>query len=206
MKFIIYILSKIDKRNKFYIQDIWVTEFEGESIISSCIKNNIPYEILSREEIEKLEYDCNRPFIADSDVISKFFTQTETYSDVFSGLYGSTKIKTLIGLLKDSDKFPIFVKPVITKVFDGMIVRSKKELNYFNFSGNLEVYTSDIMEIKDETRVLITSDGTFYGEIDDKFKNMISKRLTKDKCYAIDIAWNIDKWIIVECNPCYSLG
>lgn len=192
----------------FYIQDNWETEIEGDIIIEYCKTNNINFEILSKEDILELEYDENTPIIGDRDIISKILNdKTDTYDDIFKGLYGNIKTKTTFSYIRDPRnkiRFPIFIKPVTTKLFNGMIL---EKADLWNFE-EMEIYISDILNLENEKRVLITKDKQIYsnGDIDETIKIKILERVTK--YHVIDIAYctNIGEWIIVENNPLFSIG
>jgi hypothetical protein len=204
---------------KFYIQDSW-EEYEGDIIISYCENNNnnnnnnnLEYEILSKEEISKLTYNEKTPIIADRDILCKMFKDVNTYDDIFDGLFGNKKTKvTFYELSKSNDiVFPKFIKSVETKFIDGMIIDSLKTLRYFDYDSDVEIYYSDIMNLKDEIRLFITSAGKILGKIemiDYLFLEEISSRLITGKSYCIDVAFNcdIDRWIIIENNPIFSVG
>jgi hypothetical protein len=187
-----------------FIEECWVNEEEGDIIIEYCQRNNIKITELSTNMIKKLTYDPNIVIIASYDILREILNdKTDTYNPIFNGLYGTEKIKTK---LKNVIKFPTFIKPVETKVFNGRIFNHIIENE---IDTETEVYISDIMDLENERRILIDSDCNFYGLIPEEFKKTIIERIgISNKCWVIDIAINkkTNKLIIVEINPTYSLG
>lgn len=113
---------------------------------------------------------------------------------------------------------PLFVKPVVTKIFDGILLTKKEDLNYFGLmSINPEVYISEKINIVSEHRVYVHHgkmvhcccyDGDFklspdYTYID----KMISVYKSAPVAYTIDVAILDDgRNVLMEINDFWAIG
>ena len=86
-----------------------------------------------------------------------------------------------------------------------LLIKPSLKLLYTFISIKLK---TDILNLENEKRVLITKDKQIYsnGDIDETIKIKILERVTK--YHVVDIAYctNIGEWIIVENNPLFSIG
>ena len=204
--------SYIDRIDHIYIQENWVEEFEGDILI----RQGPPYTIVSAEQIKNMTYDPKILLVGDRDCIEPILgDRTDTYDSIFSGLYGNKKTKTTFGYIKNPSNgivFPKFIKPVNTKIFDGMVIDNYSDLFWFDFPDDTEIYMADVVSLMEEHRIFITRDNRWIGNTPDgvdEFKSIILDRVHHvDKTFAIDIAFCItyNKWIIVENNPTFSLS
>ena len=113
---------------------------------------------------------------------------------------------------------PLFVKPVATKLFDGILLAKEEDLNYFSaLSINTEVYVSEKIDILSEYRIYVHHgkmihsccyEGNFrltpdYSYID----KMISVYKSAPVAYTIDIAiLNDGSNTLMECNDFWAIG
>jgi hypothetical protein len=144
--------------------------------------------------------------------------------DVPKELYPYTKRTIRIGTIKslmEENKFPIFVKPRIAKLFTGTIVCSADELEMFRFLHTddleMEIMSSDIVKFVSEYRTFIID-----GHIYDCRKYSGNHRIFPDfnfidetiKAYkSAPISYGIDfgitdkgETMLIEANDGYSLG
>lgn len=137
------------------------------------------------------------------------------FPECFKQYYGRSIEKCFI---KDySGDFPIFVKPVLTKLFNAEIIKSKKELDeLINNYGNIECYFENVMPIKTEWRVFV-----YYGSVLAVYRyteeyhsydyNFIAKIIKEARnmpnAYSIDIALTKDdQFVVVEANDGWAIG
>lgn len=113
---------------------------------------------------------------------------------------------------------PLFVKPVATKLFDGILLTKEEDLNYFSaLSINPEVYVSEKIDILSEYRIYVHHgkmihsccyEGDFrltpdYSYID----KMISVYKSAPVAYTIDVAILDDgRNVLMECNDFWAIG
>jgi hypothetical protein len=96
----------------------------------------------------------------------------------------------------------VFIKPIKTKLFDGMLVTKKDDFNYFKGYENEPVWISDKMDIASEWRVFVHDDkivhwsnysGDFTKLPDFNYVSMLRKYYTQQfdnapRSYTIDVA------------------
>jgi hypothetical protein len=118
------------------------------------------------------------------------------------------------------DLIPVFVKPVKTKLFDGILLEKLEYLNYFRGFEGIDVITSPKMNILSEYRVYIHKGKIVYsanysGDFTlipnyDYVQQIIYAYKSAPVAYTIDIAIvNNDGYIyndIVEVNDFWSIG
>ena len=117
----------------------------------------------------------------------------------------------------ESTEIPMFIKPVVTKLFDGILVSKKEDLNYFGpMSINPDVYVSEKIDILSEYRIYVHNgkmvhsccyEGDFKLRPNyDYIENMISKYRSAPVAYTIDIAILKDRNVLMECNDFWAIG
>jgi hypothetical protein len=141
-----------------------------------------------------------------------------------SGYTGRMVENTTIcrALLNPDIKYPLFVKPVQGKLFNGQVVGSKSELEMFRYCDeindiNTKIIISEPVTFLAEYRIFVLD-----GKILDSKKYMGSYKLIPDYeivekaiadyknapiAYSIDFGVTDDgRTLLVECNDAYSLG
>lgn len=131
-----------------------------------------------------------------------------------------TTIKDVI--MNGDIKYPLFVKPIQGKLFNGQVVCSKGELEMFRYCDDVNDINTPI--IISEPVTFLSEYRTFVldGKIIDSKKYMGDYKIIPDynlvECAIRDyknapIAYSIDfgvtddgKTLLVECNDAYSLG
>ena len=144
--------------------------------------------------------------------------------DIPEELYPYTKRNIQLGTIDSfmkANKFPIFVKPRIAKLFNGAVVHSADELEMFRFLHTddleMEIMASDVVKFVSEYRTFVI-DGHAY----DCRKYSGDHRITPDfnfidetiKAYkSAPVSYGIDfgvtdkgETMLVEANDGYSLG
>lgn len=146
--------------------------------------------------------------------------------DIPKELEYSTKRKIEIGTIKhfyDNGTFPLFVKPMKPKLFTGMVVSSKDELEYLScldMGGyETEIITSSVVNFVSEYRVYVIDGviadcrryaGSYEIYPDMNFiKEVIKKEnyTSQPIGYAIDFGvTDIGETMLIEVNDGYSIG
>jgi hypothetical protein len=142
------------------------------------------------------------------------------YSIIESGLLNRTitvmKLKTAINLFKKNGK-PIFVKPLETKLFDGILLSNENNLSYFNNLDNIDVIVTDKIDIVSEYRCYISHNicicvvnysGNFKIYPDYNYiEQLIYKYENAPVAYTIDVAILSDgNMTVIEFNDFWSIG
>jgi hypothetical protein len=139
---------------------------------------NLGYDIVkySLEDIEsgKMNFRARTiPFIGSYDAMTALFKKLNKYpkpidfpeSIINSGLLNRDVIRfTLeeaIKWFKLTNK-PLFIKPVQTKLFDGILVSNEQDLNYFRGYENPQVWVSNKIDIISEHRAYIHNANLVY--------------------------------------------
>lgn len=171
----------------------------------------------------------HNPFVCSIDGMRKVFSNIEKNPSpidypkeiVEAGLCGRTILKMPLNeAIKkfESTEIPLFIKPVATKLFDGILVSKKEDLNFFgSISTNPDAYVSEKIDILSEYRIYVHNgkmvhsccyEGDFrltpdYSYID----KMISVYKSAPVAYTIDIAiLNDGSNILMECNDFWAIG
>jgi hypothetical protein len=213
------------------LEDKWTVDGEADDIIEYCKKNNYVCHILTYDEI--YNYDTYEFFkciyFCNTDLVQYHLKKKNidyivpnTYENIYSEFYNRIiTIKCLGDINIDSLTEPLFIKPIENdKTFDGTVL-SKNDLYAYNVIlasltkpiNEHYVYTSKIIKFTSEYRLLIGNNKLYgYGHMCGDYKKFdidINKliELTNDKFRCIDIGFDkkINKWIIVEINPPFSL-
>jgi len=111
----------------------------------------------------------------------------------------------------------VFIKPVRTKVFDGMPVFDKTHLCYFEEYGDINVYVCDLISIKSEWRYYIHNSelvhssnysGDFKLNIDYNYVEALIDAYTDPPiAYTIDIGLlSDDTHTVIEFNDFWAIG
>ena len=186
------------------IQDIWHEWEQDIEIIDYCKENNLEYSILNKDEILKTKGSV---LFCNVDIISCLFNIPDTYDIKYNNFYKRKIERSKINDLIFKEKF--FIKPVIDKLFDGIVINSIEELNIYK---DIEVYTSEYINIISEYRLLIGRN-KLYGysimksneiQLNEDFIKEIVQKTNDFLC--IDIGFNDEiGWFIVEINTPYSI-
>lgn len=140
---------------------------------------------------------------------------------VEAGLCGRTILKMpLHEAIKkfESTEIPLFIKPVTTKLFDGILVSKKEDLNFFGtISTNPDAYVSEKIDILSEYRIYVHNgkmvhsccyEGDFRLAPDYVYVyNMITAYKSAPVAYTIDIAiLDDDRNVLMEFNDFWAIG
>ncbi len=133
----------------------------------------------------------------------------------FNNYYKRSIIKCYIN--EYTGDYPIFVNPILTKLFKAKSIYSNAELEQLSKEyGNIECYFEDVVSMKAEWRVFV-----YYGKILGVYRytdiyypydyNFICKLLetaeAMPNAYSIDIALtNNDDFLVVEINDGWAIG
>jgi len=112
---------------------------------------------------------------------------------------------------------PLFIKPVKTKLFDGILIEKEEYLNYFKGFEGEQVITSEKMDIYSEYRIYIYKNEIIYsanysGNFEvlpdfDYIREIINAYCSAPIAYTIDVAICQDGINdIVELNDFWSIG
>lgn len=115
------------------------------------------------------------------------------------------------------NKIPKFVKPIKTKLFDGILISKQEHLHFLNNYDNCEVYISDVIDILSEHRVYVHKRKAIYScnysgdfRINPDF-NYIDKLIDNYEnqpiAYTIDVAILKDNsTTVIEFNDFFAIG
>lgn len=148
------------------------------------------------------------------------FTYPELcYPPALNGFLGRNTEKTVLQtIVKHPEKWPIFIKPVVGKRFQGTVVKTALDLiDTVHLPYDTEVYCSEVLDIVSEWRAFVR-----YGKILDvrhykgNWQKVYDYRVIEEcvaqyadapSGYGIDFAVTHDgKTILLEVNDGYSLG
>lgn len=217
------------KTNLNIIQNTWHDDDDGYTIIEYFKEHNVPYLILSGDQIAKLKSVNIRSIFADTDVMSLLTKyRPPTYPDCFQKLYGRD-IKLICwadlksNLIKNGYN-QCFVKPSHNnKAFDATIIRNKWNLNYVDSTVKSDtlVYYAPYVKFVNEYRIFVGK-GKIYGIQESSFyvlkTDIISHKPPKSlldmilklniyQFCVVDVAMLEDgKWCVVEINPPFSIS
>lgn len=200
------------------------------------------YDVIGFTETDvlsgKMDYRAkNNMFVGSIDGMTALFKNIDKYpvpidfpdSIVLSGLlYRSIFTMTLdkfIEKFKQTNK-PMFVKPVQTKLFDGVLISKEEHLNYLRGFDNPMVFVSDKIDIVSEFRAYVHNDKLVYccnysGDFKlnpnyDYINRLIENYKNAPVAYTIDVAILNDRnmttilngggMTVVEFNDFWSIG
>jgi hypothetical protein len=175
------------------------------------------------------------PFIGSIDCMTHLFKNINKYPEpidfpksiIDSGLLNrDIKIMTLqeaIEFFKFRSKYyqtniPIFIKPVQTKLFDGILISKEEHLNYFNrVDTNINVLVCEKIDILSEHRAYIHNgkmvyccnySGDFRINPDYNYIDSLIKQYDKQPiAYTIDVAVLKDgSNTVIEFNDFWAIG
>jgi len=144
--------------------------------------------------------------------------------DLPEELYKYTKRDIEIGSVKhfkDNGKFPLFVKPTTLKLFTGLVIPEKDELDYISTltmeGEDYKIITSSVVNFVSEYRVFVAEgkvidcrkyDGNYEVTPDFNFINETIKNYTSQPiAYAIDFGvTDKGETMLVEVNDGYGVG
>lgn len=144
--------------------------------------------------------------------------------DIPEELYKYTKRDIEIGTVKhfkDNGNFPLFVKPTTLKLFTGLVIPDKDELDYISTltmkGEELDIMTSSVVKFVSEYRVFVAEgkvidcrkySGNYeiipdFNFINETIKNYASQPIA----YAIDFGvTDKDETMLIEVNDGYGVG
>lgn len=120
--------------------------------------------------------------------------------------------------LNNEINYPVFIKPVVGKVFTGFVCKEFKDLiGRIEPGENIDIYCSEVLKIRTEWRVFVRKSKIldikrYNGELGTVYdlqsvKNMIENYKSSPPAYALDVAVTEDnKTVVVEINDGYSMG
>jgi hypothetical protein len=144
----------------------------------------------------------------------------DCYPESLKPYYKRNIQRTTLGQVRfefNKNTTPIFVKPVVPKEFNGRILNSCLDLiSMAKKPDELEVYTSDPIEILSEFRVYVL-DGeildvkNYYGDWSltpsvDFVENVVRNYKNAPVAYGVDIGVNKESAFVVEVNDGCNLG
>ena len=144
------------------------------------------------------------------------------YPSCFIPFYGrEIKEDFISNIAENEQRWPIFMKSKKTKLFAGKVIKNIKDLRGINaYSEDLEVFYSEVIDIRSEYRIFILYDeikmiSLYKGDYHYKYDPIVVDQIIeafktwKDRpngC-GIDIGVTSDyKTIVVEVNDGYALG
>jgi hypothetical protein len=135
--------------------------------------NIVNYTLL---EVESGSMDFkakSNPFVGSIDTMTALFKRLNKYpqpidfpeSIIRSGLLNRNIVQMTLNeaikWFRDTNK-PLFIKPVQTKLFDGILISNEQDLNYFRGYDNPDVWISSKIEIVSEHRAYIHNANLVY--------------------------------------------
>lgn len=169
------------------------------------------------------------PFVGSIDSMTKLFKTIGKYPDpidfpteilnnnLLNREVKKTKLKDVISLYKEN-KENVFIKPVKTKLFDGILISDESHLHYFNNVYNdIDVWISSEINIISEWRVYIHNNEIVYASnYKGDFKiipdynyvnNLITNYKNSPVSYTIDIGILKDLTnTVIEFNDFWAIG
>lgn len=136
------------------------------------------------------------------------------HGDILTRTVIKVTLKDLINCYYDSE---IFIKPVKTKLFDGMLVTKKEDLNYFKGYEEELVWASDKIDIVSEWRAYVHNNklvqcSNYAGDFTLAPDYTYIQKLIEDYeqppvSYTIDVAVLKDgRTTVVEFNDFWAIG
>lgn len=176
----------------------------------------------------KMDYRAkNSPFVGSIDGMSILFKNIGKYPTPIdfpdtvlnSGLLNRTistmKLNDFVETFKSNSK-PMFVKPLQTKLFDGVLISKQEHLSYLRFE-NCDVLVSEPVEILSEHRVYVHNKKAVYscnysGDFRispcfDYVDKLIDVYKEQPIAYTIDVAILKDgSMTVIEFNDFWAIG
>jgi hypothetical protein len=171
------------------------------------------------------------PFVGSIDCMTALFKRINVYPipiDFPKEILDSGLISRKIQILNIDDAIanfkrtliPVFIKPVQTKLFDGILVEDIKYLNYFKGFEGTDVIVSNKLDILSEYRVYIHNGKMVYsanyaGDFElipnyDYVRQVIASYASAPIAYTVDVAVVKDKDYIyndiIEVNDFWAIG
>lgn len=168
------------------------------------------------------------PFVGSIDAMTALFrnlNKSPKPIDFPDSIIKSGLINREIKIMKLNDLFnlvnlehkPIFVKPVETKLFDGILLSKDEHLNYLNSFDNCDVIVSDYIDIVSEHRIYVHKNKIVYScnyngdfKINPDFSyvnKLIENYEDQPISYTIDIAILKDGTMtVIEFNDFWAIG
>jgi hypothetical protein len=170
----------------------------------------------------------NNPFVGSIDGMTTLFKSIEKYptpidfpeeiinSNLLNRNIKNMSLNDAISKFRITNK-PIFIKPIQTKLFDGVIITKEEELNYLKGFDNPDVFVCDKIDIVSEHRAYIHKkkmvyccnySGDFRINPDYNYIDLlVSKYESAPISYTIDIAVLKDGTnTVVEFNDFYAIS
>ena len=139
------------------------------------------------------------------------------YPNELTSFLGRKVWKSTLQNVMNENNFPLFVKPIQTKLFTGKIMSEFKDFIGLKFDETVPVWCSEVINFETEWRCFIR-----YGEILDiryykgKWDNKIDLKMVSDaisafksqpKSFSLDVGIDVNgKCHLVEINDGHSLG
>jgi hypothetical protein len=131
-------------------------------------------------------------------------------SDIMGNIKRNITLRTLHDVINSFDEAnPIFMKPVKTKMFEGKVINTKYEMDFYKtgFDLDMMVYVSNVVDIREEYRAFIHNGkienishykGSICNGPSEAYIEQIVEDLDIKSCfYCIDIA------VYEDCNKDY---
>lgn len=150
------------------VENNWTDYGEADDIIMHCNKNNIKFNIYSKEELLNLTNFFSYIYFCSTDIVFQNLKEyrcehlcPDTYEKKFNEFYCRKIEKIKLSDINFTQN--IFIKPSEnSKLFDGFIATSQKNINDLKYiDPNMIVYISEVVNIIAEYRLLL-GNGKLY--------------------------------------------
>jgi hypothetical protein len=139
------------------------------------------------------------------------------YPTELTSMLGRRVWKSTLKEIMNENQFPLFVKPIQTKLFTGKVISEFKDFIGLNFDETVPIWCSEVINFETEWRCFIRYnvllDVRYYkGKWDNKIdlkmvSEAISSYKSQPKSYSLDIGIDSNgKCHLVEVNDGHSLG
>jgi hypothetical protein len=176
----------------------------------------------------KMDYTAkNNPFVGSIDAMTRLFKNIGKYptpidfpeSIISSGLLNRKITKTRLNQFVENfklDNKPMFVKPIQTKLFDGVLISKESDLTYLRID-DCDVFVCEPIDILSEHRVYVHNGKAIYScnysgdfRINPDFEyvdKLIETYKEQPISYTIDVAILKDGTMtVIEFNDFWAIG
>ncbi|MCI5057763.1 MAG: ATP-grasp domain-containing protein [Flavobacteriales bacterium] len=139
------------------------------------------------------------------------------YPDDLNYFLGRRVWKSTLHEVMKENNFPVFIKPIRTKLFKGKVITEFKDFIGLKFDETVPVWCSEVLDFKTEWRCFIRYgellDVRYYkGQWDNKIDlNMVAEAISayksQPKSFSLDVGIDSNgKCHLVEVNDGHSIG
>lgn len=195
-------------------------------IYEECVETETAFRLLKTEEINVEEFDANDLFFGDVRITTEFirrfidpdFEILDCYPDELHDFYGREIRRMSFAEFKRSQR-TLFVKPVETKLFDGVVGSFEDIEPYLPDDCNLETsycYVANVVNIYSEYRCFVHrgelvglqhGEGAFdvFPDVE-QIKDCISQYTQQPVAFCLDVGLMADRQVVVEVNEILCSG